>query len=62
MLDQYDDDVPWLLNVAKIEFEHGKLESALDVLDQAIARDPDNAQAKAIRARIIELKSGAKVN
>ena len=61
MLDQYDDDVPWLLNVAKIEFEHGKLEGALDVLDQAIVRDPDNAQAKAIRARIIELKSGANV-
>ena len=57
VLDQYDDDVRWLLTVAESELIHSKFESALTALDHAIRLEPNNTKAKALRAQVIELKS-----
>ncbi len=57
VLDQYEDDTQWLLTVAKNYLEHNKLDNAHRTLDQVLAREPDNATAKALQAQIIGWKA-----
>jgi uncharacterized protein HemY len=52
VLEQYDDDVAWLLTVAETELQHGKFDSATRALDQLRSLDPKNAKAQKLREQV----------